>query len=323
MQELKEATGIDQSAAVAFRPSMNGAREKLHWASTRVTTRQEDIAYSLFGIFGVRLPVDYGEKQDEALGRLLQEIVARSGDITSLDWVGKPSNFNSCLPISITSYQAPPCKLLPLPEDEIQSSVSSLRNTVAVNFASNLYTQLRNMSAPRFAAQRLHLPCIAFNVREVRRVSSPAPEAHFTYRVKADGLRSLDITTEETLVLFWQARPIEQKFVLVRPWDRSLFELPDFVRPDFGDYTESEEDFRVSSSSPSHDRLGDYPGKHEVVGQESQAFRLLVRLRQPFSAFLLAQQRTGEYKRIASDYDITGQVNDVGDLMNIRTIEIL
>jgi hypothetical protein len=70
---------------------MNDVREKLHWASTRVTTRQEDIAYSLFGIFGVRLPVDYGEKQDKALGRLLQEIVARSGDITGLDWVGKPS----------------------------------------------------------------------------------------------------------------------------------------------------------------------------------------------------------------------------------------
>ncbi|KIK37624.1 hypothetical protein CY34DRAFT_810161, partial [Suillus luteus UH-Slu-Lm8-n1] len=124
MQELKNATGIDRSAVVAFRPSMNNAREKLHWASTRITTRQEDIAYSLFGIFGVRLSVDYGEKQDKALGRLLQEIVARSGDITGLDWVGKSSDFNSCLPASIASYEAPPCKLPFLPEDEIQSSVS-------------------------------------------------------------------------------------------------------------------------------------------------------------------------------------------------------
>jgi hypothetical protein len=88
MQELKDATGIDWSAVAAFRPSMNGAREKLHWASTRVTTRQEDVVYSLFGIFSVRLPADYGEKQDNALGRLLQEVVARSGDIAGLDWVG-------------------------------------------------------------------------------------------------------------------------------------------------------------------------------------------------------------------------------------------
>ncbi|KAG2345791.1 hypothetical protein BDR05DRAFT_960065 [Suillus weaverae] len=317
MQELKDATGIDLPAFPAFSPSMSGAREKLRWASTRITTRQEDIAYSLFGIFGVRLSVDYGEKQDKALGRLLQEIVARSGDITGLDWVGKSSDFNSCLPASITSYEAPPCKLPHLSDDQIQSSVSSLRKTMAVDFASNLYTMLRDMpSALRFATQRLHLPCLAFNVREVRRVRRQAPEAHCTYEVKADGLHNLLITTEETLVQFWPVRPIEQKFVLVRPWDRSLLELPDF-----GHDTESDEDYGMSPSSPSDDRSN--PVKEEVVDLEPRALRLLVRLGESFSAFLLAQQRSGEYKRIASDHDIIGQVKDaavsVGD---IRTIEI-
>ncbi|KIK34391.1 hypothetical protein CY34DRAFT_98095 [Suillus luteus UH-Slu-Lm8-n1] len=331
MQELKDATGIDRSGVVAFRPSMNGAREKLHWASARVTTRQEDIAYSLFGIFDVRLPVDYGEKQEKALGRLLQEIVARSGDITGLDWVGKPSEFNSCLPASITSYQAPPCKLPPLPNDEMQPSVSSLREAGAVDFALNIYdTLFQNMSAPRFATQRLHLPCIAFNVREVRRVRSVAPEAHFTYGLKADGLHDLLITTDQTLVQFWPARPTEQKFVLVRPWDRSLLELPDFVDPnefvepsDFGNDMESDEDYGTPPSSPSDDRSSGSPVLQDVFDLESRALRLLVRLKHPFSAFLLAQQRSGEYKRIASDHDIIGQVNDVRDPMDIRTIEIL
>ncbi|KAG1774403.1 heterokaryon incompatibility protein-domain-containing protein [Suillus placidus] len=332
MQELKVATGIDLPAFPAFRPSMSGAREKLRWASTRITTRQEDIAYSLFGIFDVRLFVDYGEKQDKAFGRLLQEIVARSGDITSLDWVGKPSDFNSCLPASITAYQAPPCKLPLLLDDQILSSVSSLRKTEAVDFASNLYTKLRDMRAPRFATQRLHLPCLAFNVTEVRvrRLRSLAPEAHFTYGVKADGLHDLDITTEETLVQFWPVRPTEQKFVLVRPWDRSLLELPDFSEPlkfmelsDFGHDTESEEEYGTPPSSPSDDRSSDYPVKQEVVDLESRALRLLVRLGQPFSAFLLAQQHSGEYKRIASDHDIIGQVKDALSVGDIRTIEIL
>ncbi|KAG2345954.1 hypothetical protein BDR05DRAFT_97821 [Suillus weaverae] len=318
MQEFKVATGIDLPASPAFRPSMSGAREKLRWASTRITTRQEDIAYSLFGIFGVHLPVHYGVKQDTALGRLLQEIVARSGDITCLDWVGRPSDFNSCLPASITSYEAPPCKLPLLSDDQIQSSVSSLRKTVAVNFASNFYTKLRDMpSTLRFATQRLHLPCLAFNVREVRRVRRQAPEGLFTYRVKADGLHDLDITTEETLVQFWPVRPIEQKFVLVRPWERSLLELPDF-----GHDTKSEEDYVISPSSPSDDRSSDYPVKQEVVDLESRALRLLVRLGQPFSAFLLAQQRSGEYKRIASDNDIIGQIKNVVSVGDIRTIEI-
>jgi hypothetical protein len=78
MQELGDAVGIDPRTLVAFRPGMIGAREKLQWSSTRVTTLQEDIAYSLFGIFGVHLPVIYGEKKQNALGRLLQEVVARS-----------------------------------------------------------------------------------------------------------------------------------------------------------------------------------------------------------------------------------------------------
>jgi hypothetical protein len=104
MQELGDAVGMDPRALVAFRPGLTGAREKFQWSSTHVTTLQEDIAYSLFGIFGVHLPVIYGEKEQNALGGLLQEVVARSGDISALDWIGTPSEFNSCLPADITYY---------------------------------------------------------------------------------------------------------------------------------------------------------------------------------------------------------------------------
>ncbi|KAG2113771.1 uncharacterized protein F5147DRAFT_650192 [Suillus discolor] len=331
MQEMKDATGIDRPVIVAFRPSMHNTREKLHWASTHVTARQEDIAYSLFGILSVRLHVDYGEKQDRALGRLLQEIVAQSGDITGLDWVGESSEFNSCLPASITLYEAPPCQPPPLSKEEIQTSVSSLRKMGVADFASNLYTRLWNTSAPHFAAQRLHLSCIAFNVTEVRcRVGSPTPESHLMYRVKADGLHDLLITTRETLVKFWPARPTEQRFLLVRPWDWSLLELPDFAElpepSDYGDDAESEEGYETSPSTPSDDWSGGSSVKQEMPHLESRALQLFVRLGQPFSAFLLMQQRSGEYKRIVMDCDIIGQVQDlvsVGDLMDIRTIEIL
>ncbi|KAG1816452.1 uncharacterized protein BJ212DRAFT_1354815, partial [Suillus subaureus] len=129
------------------------------------------------------------------------------------------------------------------------------------------------MSAPRFAAQRLHLPCIVSNVREIRWMrTSPAPETHFTYGVKVDGLRDLLITTEGTLVQFWPAKPTERKFVLVRPWDRSLLELPDFAEPpefvepsDFGNDVESEEDYCTPPSSPSDNWSSDYPVNQDVV----------------------------------------------------------
>ncbi|KAG0697553.1 heterokaryon incompatibility protein-domain-containing protein [Suillus ampliporus] len=322
-QELEGSTGINSRALVAFRPGMRDAREKLQWASSRITTLQEDIAYSLFGIFGVHLPVIYGEKKQNALGRLLQEIIAHSGDITALDWVGKSSTFNSCLPADITVYKAPPCMLPPLPEDEIQTSVSSLRNGVAMESASKLYTLLDNLNAPRFANSRLQLPCIAFVVTEVRRRRKQDRESYLTYDVKADGLQDLLLTTEDKLIQFSPARPTPQTFLLIRPWNRHDLGLPDFA-DDAQSVVESVPDSPLDDS----DSLDGYPGDDGPIDMESHSreLGLLVRLGQPFGALLLAQQRGWEYKRIASDHNIIAQVKDVAsvdDMVDIRTLEIL
>ncbi|KAG1774649.1 heterokaryon incompatibility protein-domain-containing protein [Suillus placidus] len=325
MHELEDATGIDACVLVAFQPGMRDARQKLQWVSTRVTTVPEDIAYSLFGIFGFHLPILYGENSQNALGRLLQEIVARSGDITALDWVGQPSEFNSCLPANIFSYAAPPCAFPYLSEDEIQTAVSSLRYTVAVDQALKLYTLLENVTAPRFANCRLRLPCIAFPVTEVRWRPGLTQKTSFTYGVKADGLDDLLITTEEKLVQFSRFRPTRQTFLLVLPWDRRLLELPDFAddAESLGDWPQLE-----SPLDDSDESVGDSSGEEELADTESysRALRLIVRLGQPFGAFLLARQRGGEYKRIASDHDIVARVKDVTSvhsMMNIRTLEIL
>ncbi|KAG0708169.1 hypothetical protein DFH29DRAFT_1075813 [Suillus ampliporus] len=331
MDELEDATGIDARALAAFQPGMRDAREKLQWASTRVTTVPEDIAYPLFGIFGVQLPILYGENKQRALGRLLQEIVAQSGDITALDWVGPPSTFNSCLPADISSYAAPLSTLPSLSEDEILTAVSSLRNTMAVESALRLYEQLENMSAPRFANCRLRLPCIAFRVMELRRRRGPAHDTHLTYGVKADGLHDLQITTEETLNQFSRARPARQTLFLVRPWDRRLLELPKFVElPAFADDDSDAESLGDWSEpeSPLDDSPGGSPVERElgVLESHTRALRLMVRLGQLFSAFLLAQQPAGEYKRIASDHDIVAQVKDANSVhnkMDVRTLEIL
>ncbi|KAG2127929.1 uncharacterized protein EDB93DRAFT_181708 [Suillus bovinus] len=348
MNELQNATGIDSQSLVAFRPGMSGVREKLQWASKRVTTLQEDIAYSLFGIFDIHLPVIYGEKKQNALGRLLQEIVAQSGDISALDWVGQSSEFNSCLPAEITSYTAPPCTLPSVSEDEFQATVSLLQDTVSVESASTLYDALDNLSAPRFSQRRLHLPCITFPVRELRRGRGQGQETSFTYEVKARGLHDLVITTEEKLVQFSPAKPTLQTFLLVYPWNRHLLMLPDFAEsPDlwddaqsdegfwdntqsekgYGDDTQSEEGFWSVPQSPSHDLPVMFPGEHCADSESHlRALQLIVRLGQPFGAFLLAQQRGGEYKRIASDHNIIAQVQDVAsinEMIDIRTLEIL
>ncbi|KAI5920724.1 heterokaryon incompatibility protein-domain-containing protein [Camillea tinctor] len=57
-----------------------GVAEKMSWAAGRVTTRQEDIAYCLLGLFGVAMPMLYGEGGPRAFARLQEEIMRRSKD---------------------------------------------------------------------------------------------------------------------------------------------------------------------------------------------------------------------------------------------------
>jgi hypothetical protein len=329
MQEMADATGIDAQALVAFRPGMRDAREKLQWVSARVTTWQEDIAYSLFGIFGVNLPVIYGEKKQKALGRLLQEVVAQSGDISALGWVGQSSEFNSCLPADITSYKAPPYTIPSLSESDIRMSISSLQHVMAGDIVLKLYALLDSLNAPRFANCRLRLPCIAFRITAVKRSHAQDQEI---YEVKASGLHDLLITTKDKLIQFSSPRPTMQTFLLVRPWNRYILELPDFAEPSGlaelpdVDGTDNEEGYWSAPGSPLQYSSSGFPETQESVDPElsNRAFRLAVHLGQPFSAILLAHQRGGEYKRIASDHDIIAQVKDLSSILDMgRTVEIL
>jgi hypothetical protein len=52
---------------------------RMKWASRRITTRVEDTAYCLMGLFDVNMPLLYGEGT-KAFRRLQQEIIRRSGD---------------------------------------------------------------------------------------------------------------------------------------------------------------------------------------------------------------------------------------------------
>lgn len=52
--------------------------ERMSWSSGRVTKREEDRAYSLFGMFSIHLPPIYGEGVDNAFIRLREEISKRS-----------------------------------------------------------------------------------------------------------------------------------------------------------------------------------------------------------------------------------------------------
>ncbi|RDX43433.1 HET-domain-containing protein [Lentinus brumalis] len=59
--------------------------QRMAWAAERRTTRAEDEAYCLMGIFGVNIPIVYGEGR-AAFQRLQEEILRRHADTTLFAW---------------------------------------------------------------------------------------------------------------------------------------------------------------------------------------------------------------------------------------------
>lgn len=59
--------------------------QKMSWAAKRKTSRVEDWAYSLMGLFGVNMPLIYGERETSFI-RLQEEIMRISDDHTIFAW---------------------------------------------------------------------------------------------------------------------------------------------------------------------------------------------------------------------------------------------
>ncbi|KUI59743.1 Vegetative incompatibility protein HET-E-1 [Cytospora mali] len=60
--------------------------ERMSWVSRRHTSRPEDLAYCLLGIFNISMPILYGEGLQKAFWRLQMEIMQASFDQTLFAW---------------------------------------------------------------------------------------------------------------------------------------------------------------------------------------------------------------------------------------------
>jgi Heterokaryon incompatibility protein (HET) len=72
-KQIHDITGIPVPALRGSPLSEFSVEERMSWAKTRQTKREEDKAYSLLGIFGVYMPLIYGEGAN-AFRRLQKEI---------------------------------------------------------------------------------------------------------------------------------------------------------------------------------------------------------------------------------------------------------
>lgn len=121
-QHICNVTGIPVEALRGHLLSDFTIPERIAWIEDRETTRKEDKAYSLFGIFDVQMPLLYGEGRKKAFKRLREEIdKAAKGGFLSLPTTNGAVTNNSrgdALPFTGTTSNSPlyfgqnPCKRL-------------------------------------------------------------------------------------------------------------------------------------------------------------------------------------------------------------------
>ncbi|RDX56963.1 HET-domain-containing protein [Lentinus brumalis] len=83
---VSDITGVDVEVITGARPvNALSVAGRMSWASRRATTKREDEAYSLMGLFGVHISVVYGEGSMAFL-RLQEEILKRVPDESIFVW---------------------------------------------------------------------------------------------------------------------------------------------------------------------------------------------------------------------------------------------
>ncbi|KAG1866493.1 hypothetical protein DFJ58DRAFT_138311 [Suillus subalutaceus] len=110
LETLERATGIPyDDLRRKFCPSPSEVDKRMTWAARRKTTRVEDVAYSLMGMFDVSLQIAYGGG-DRAFCRLI-EVIMQAGDPSVLNWKGDAARHHTShaipkSPQSFIAYQS-------------------------------------------------------------------------------------------------------------------------------------------------------------------------------------------------------------------------
>ncbi|KAH7139758.1 hypothetical protein B0J13DRAFT_558449 [Dactylonectria estremocensis] len=94
-QAISDTTSIPEAILLQEkRPGDFPVAQRMSWASKRNTTREEDMAYCLLGIFDIHMPLLYGEGS-RAFIRLQEEIMRRGIDYSIFLWRSTDRNYGT------------------------------------------------------------------------------------------------------------------------------------------------------------------------------------------------------------------------------------
>ena len=288
--EMERRMNFSTDELATLQPGLERVREKLYLASNRQTTREEDIAYSLFGIFKVAIPVIYGEG-NQAIGRLLEYILNGSRDVTILAWTGRPGSYNSSLPVDLAVYNqlVPTHVPQPIETAEINTTVTALHSfSPNLSLAGILHDRLNKLPSPSCTASRVSVPGIVFSITKFD--DTLGAETGFrVYRATTSALGEVEIKTMDDLSGM-------KDLLLIHPWISPLLD----------------QEFSHGAA---------------ILDDTSRVLRLAARFRQPFGALLLAPLARVQYRRVATDSLIMVRVREEVSLTElidgIRTVDIL
>lgn len=88
IDSLALITGAEQAYLTGADLSKASIAKRMYWAAGRVTTKVEDMAYSLLGLFDINMPLLYGEGA-KAFFRLQEEILKETDDQSLFAWEPK------------------------------------------------------------------------------------------------------------------------------------------------------------------------------------------------------------------------------------------
>ncbi|KAF7884506.1 uncharacterized protein EAF02_004842 [Botrytis sinoallii] len=103
---IEYITRIDRDVILGrLYPGSCNVAQRMSWASERETSREEDLAYCLMGLFDIHMLPMYGEGSQNAYLRLQQEILKRTSDQTLFLWTAAHEPYNQgLLPTSPSSF---------------------------------------------------------------------------------------------------------------------------------------------------------------------------------------------------------------------------
>ncbi|OTA86446.1 hypothetical protein M434DRAFT_48293, partial [Hypoxylon sp. CO27-5] len=132
LEPLSEITGIEATflkhGSLIWSASVG---TRMRWAAERETTRPEDMAYCLLGIFEINMPMLYGEG-NKAFLRLQEEICKQTNDLSLFAWTTQAGHASSLFDKYRGIFATHPCEFAGFQGIERQSGGGTFQGELAV-----------------------------------------------------------------------------------------------------------------------------------------------------------------------------------------------